>query len=82
MVRWAKDRGLLVVPWSFQTEAMYVPSQFDGDDVSELQFFYGCLGVASLFHEFPDRAVEVVGRCRDAHRKNGNGCTALCPRAV
>jgi hypothetical protein len=74
MRKWAAERGLYVVPWSFQLEDKYIPLQFKGDSTKELQFFYGCLEVEAVFHEFPDHAREVVDSCR----KVNSHCLNLC----
>jgi glycerophosphoryl diester phosphodiesterase len=75
MRSWAKTRNLFVVPWSFQLEAKYIPLQFNGSAVNELRFFYGCLEVEGVFHEFPDHAREVVDECR---KKDGGNCANMC----
>jgi glycerophosphoryl diester phosphodiesterase len=72
MVSWASKRNLYFVPWSFQLESKYIPPQFNGDYTKELEYFYGCLGAAGLFHEFPDHAREVLTRC------DGSDCRKLC----
>jgi glycerophosphoryl diester phosphodiesterase len=72
MISWAIKRNLNVVPWSFQLEPKYIPPQFDGNYTRELEYFYGCLGVDGIFHEFPDHAREVIGHC------NGSDCSHLC----
>ena len=63
MRSWAAERNLYFAPWSFQQEDQYVPLQFQGDPLKELNFFYGCLESSAIFHEFPDRAREVVDQC-------------------
>ena len=80
MVSWAKTRGLLFVAWSFQLESKYIAPQFNNDSTLELEYFYGCLEAAGLFHEFPDHAREVVARCVD---RTGLGhCFNLCTPSV
>ncbi len=37
MRSWAKERNLVFVPWSFQQEDQYIPTQFNNDPVMELQ---------------------------------------------
>mmetsp|Transcript_14385 Transcript_14385/g.21561 ORF Transcript_14385/g.21561 Transcript_14385/m.21561 type:complete len:373 (+) Transcript_14385:30-1148(+) len=78
MRQWATERNLLFVPWSFQVEDMYIPSQFAGDHEMELKFFYGCLQSSGLFHEFPDHARQVAEMCRAHDGPKGN-CLELCP---
>lgn len=56
MRRMASKRNLKFVPWSFQLEPEYIPSQFNNDTQKELAYFYGCLEADALFHEFPDHA--------------------------
>jgi len=75
MMSWARERGLEVVPWSFQQEQQYISDQFEGDAHREVQFYYGCLGVSGIFHEFPDYAREVVDACK---LKGGDGCLSQC----
>lgn len=81
MMSWANERNLFVVPWSFQTEAHYISLQFGGDARKELSFYYGCLQVAGVFHEFPDRAREVVDECIAASSSSSvkPSCPSLCP---
>lgn len=76
MVSWARSRGLLFVAWSFQLESKYIAPQFNNNSTLELEYFYGCLEAAGLFHEFPDHAREVVARCVD-HTGSGH-CFNLC----
>jgi hypothetical protein len=71
---WAKQRSLFVVPWSFQQEQQYIPQQFNGSASNELHFYYGCLEVTAVFHEFPDFAREVVDQCS----KNNGHCVNMC----
>jgi len=75
MAKWAKDRGLYNVPWSYQQESQYIPLQFENDARRELQFYYGCLGVTAVFHEFPDRAREVADECGGINRDR---CLDMC----
>ena len=60
MVQWAKVRKLAVVPWSFQLESQYIPNQFNNNADKEVSFYYGCLHVDGIFHEFPDHARSVL----------------------
>lgn len=80
MRKWAFDRNLQFVPWSFQLESMYIPKQFNNDSRKELQFFYGCLQANALFSEFPDFARAVKDECQeDIKMKIDRGCYAECP---
>lgn len=74
MRSWAKARNLYVVPWSFQLEEQYIPLQFNGSATNELHFFYGCLEVEGVFHEFPDHAREVVDACNNLEGHCVNMC--------
>ena len=72
MRKWAFDRNLYFIPWSFQQEEKYIPLQFNGDSVAELQFYYGCLQSSAIFHEFPDRAREVLDSCPNVSENKTN----------
>jgi len=37
MRRWAFERNLIFVPWSFQLEEKYIPLQFNGSAKAEMQ---------------------------------------------
>ena len=74
--QWAADRHLSFVPWSFQQEDKYIPSQFDGDEIAEMKYFYGCLKSSAIFHEYPDHARDVVRQCEGL---NTPTCLPLCP---
>jgi glycerophosphoryl diester phosphodiesterase len=74
MASWALELGLPIFAWSFQPEPLYVPAQFNGSDIDELAFFYGCLGVTAVFHEAPDMARQLLANCNDLD----GGCHGLC----
>ena len=79
MAGWAHARGLQFVPWSFQLESKYISPQFHGNGTLELSYFYGCLGAAGVFHEFPDHAREVLADClKEPVPPSQNRCSALC----
>lgn len=78
MMSWARDRGLEVVPWSFQQEQQYISDQFEGNAHREVQFYYGCLGVSGIFHEFPDYAREVVDACKAGGEETAESCRSQC----
>jgi hypothetical protein len=54
-----------------------------------MQYFYGCLDSTALFHEFPDRAREVIDSCRNAAEESNDtaglstdeihNCRSQCP---
>lgn len=73
--KWAADRHLSFVPWSFQQEDKYIPSQFHGDEVEEMKYFYGCLTSSAIFHEFPDNARDIARQCKQIQ----GSCAPLCP---
>ena len=80
MRKWAADRSLLFVPWSFQREQKYIPAQFNGSAAMEMLFYYACLSSTAIFHEFPDMAREIVDRCRKEMNTSRTGtCMKLCP---
>lgn len=72
MASWAHERDLAIMSWSYQPEAIYIPKQFNNDEVSELNFYYGCLGVTAVFHEAPDLARQALISC------DSNNCRNLC----
>lgn len=76
MRRWARERGLLFVPWSFQQEPQYIPEQFGGDARMEMLFYYACLESDGIFHEFPDQARSIVRECQQL---DAPSCASLCP---
>lgn len=77
MRKWAADRDLYFVPWSFQQEALYIPEQFHADARTEMLFFYGCLQSTGIFHEFPDQARAIVMECQSL--TSSSSCLPLCP---
>jgi len=80
MRKWAFDRNLQFVPWSFQLENQYIPKQFNNSSREELQFFYGCLQSNAIFHEFPDFARAIKDECRsNNNNKIDIGCLTQCP---
>jgi len=60
MANWAHERGLLIMPWSFQPEASYVSLEFDDRVYEEMALYYKTLRVAAIFHEAPDMAVKYL----------------------
>jgi hypothetical protein len=40
MRRWAFERNLAFVPWSFQLEKKYIPLQFNGSTTAEMQVMH------------------------------------------
>lgn len=80
MRRWAFERNLFFIPWSFQLEQNYIPTQFAGDSHLELLFYYGCLQSSAIFHEFPDQARDVIQTCRtESNSTSLHTCLSLCP---
>ena len=58
LVRDAHAAGLLVHPWTFRTEAVFLAADYEGDPAKEFEQFYR-LGVDGLFSDHPDAAVRV-----------------------
>lgn len=54
LAKWAKERGLLMHPYTFR--ASDVPSRFPSYD-AELKEYYLTIGVDALFTDFPDKTV-------------------------
>jgi glycerophosphoryl diester phosphodiesterase len=79
MRKWASDRNLFFVPWSFQEELKYIPEQFDGDADMEMKYYYGCLQSTAIFHEFPDQAKRITAQCADL---KASTCLGLCPYSL
>jgi glycerophosphoryl diester phosphodiesterase len=59
LVTAAHAHGLLVHPWTFRREAVFLPPEYHGDAVAEMAQFCR-LGVDGLFSDFPDLAREAV----------------------
>ncbi len=57
----AHAAGLLVHPYTFRNEDIYLAADYEGDPEREYEQFYK-LGVDGLFSDFPDTAVAVRGR--------------------
>lgn len=52
----AHRAGLLVHPWTFRSDAPFLPERYGGDAEAEYRQFYA-LGVDGVFSDFPDQAV-------------------------
>ena len=52
----AHDAGLLVHPYTFRNEDLFLASDYNGDPAAEYAQFFG-LGVDGVFTDFPDTAV-------------------------
>lgn len=61
----AHRAGLLVHPYTFRDEAIYLARGYDGDPVAEYIQFFG-LGVDGLFSDFPDTARSGLQRAATA----------------
>lgn len=48
MRRWAFERNLAFVPWSFQLEEKYIPLQFNGNATAELQVILKCTYILDI----------------------------------
>jgi len=57
----AHRAGLLVHPWTFRSDPVFLAPDYDGDPVREMEQFLD-LGVDGLFSDFPDLARRIVER--------------------
>lgn len=66
-VRRAHHAGLVVHPYTFRADPIYLAGDYEGDPHAEYRLFYA-LGVDGVFSDFPDQAVETRTRLFPARK--------------